>query len=296
MIRRMRTLLFFSCLFFSFHESYAQFGIQAMPANTQSGSRKRPGGNFQYMTTSKYYLAYWPTFTPENIPYIIQYVIDEAPRFEQNAEVAFSRQGIVPGEIDWRLPVWGALYVNNKFGTMDQSSPKYVFGLLCVKRFSEAKASALKILEKDRNNFGATILLGLMSTREKELFLYLEKAFATDPLKTMVLIDWLGSNLQIDVPKNKEWDFLEAYIKLILLQKELFLSRSISMILLVRLHEMIQQKYYLPPDDIIIQGKESEDTELRAFRTILTDLIKKHLHKRVLNSNSPFPAQENIHK
>lgn len=117
------------------------------------------------------------------------------------------------------MPFWAGIYANyQKINglNVDPNSFAYTLSLVYVKKSKEAEKILLNLLKNDTENYSATILLGLLSIKNKNNFSYLEKAFKMNPLKTIYLINWQASQTRIADNNEVKWDFFDAYIKLLL--------------------------------------------------------------------------------
>lgn len=166
------------------------------------------------------------------------------PMLEKNAAELLSEDGKVSNVLN--LPAWGAVYANlprlsGRPDIVDRNTPVYALALLFVQRYDEAAESARKGLELKPDDYGATILLGLLSTRKKEYFPYLEKAFAVNPVKSIRLVDWHCDNLDLLAKLPEEWDFIDAYIRLLTRYRTALQGRDLSQITATRLLDAIRQ-------------------------------------------------------
>lgn len=122
------------------------------------------------------------------------------------------------------LSAWGGLYshmpeLTGKKDAIDTFSAPYVLSLMFRARFSDAESAAKNILSQKTDDYGATLLLGLLSVYNKENFPYLERAFVMNPYKTMWVFDWHFSRFRIE-PKE-EWDFAHAYFSMLARHKQM---------------------------------------------------------------------------
>lgn len=152
------------------------------------------------------------------------------------------------GAIGSSIPIWGVIYANlpavtKNDSVIDKNTTSYALALICAKRYDEAAKMALNIINNDKDNYGACVLLGLLSVRDKSLFTYLEKAFDMNPLKTLLIVEWHCTCLEIKT-KKEEWDFVDAYIKLAAKHNAAFKNQKLPFCLALRLVETIQCKYY----------------------------------------------------
>lgn len=187
-----------------------------------------------------------------------------------NKDTAFPQ--IVRG---FTIPVWGVIYANLPAVTkndsiIDKNTASYVLALICAKRYDEAAKTTLNIINNDEDNYGACVLLGLLSVRDKNLFIYLEKAFDLNPLKTLYIVDWHCTCLKIR-PQKEEWDFIDAYIKLAAKHYAAFKNKDLPFNLALRLWETIQCKYY--KDGKILPENANMASSLEELKFILNPII-----------------------
>jgi hypothetical protein len=156
---------------------------------------------------------------------------------------------------------------------VDQNSAKYVLALLFVRRYSEVEKTALGILEKNSDDYGTTILLGLLSTRKKEYFPYLEKAFAISPLKSMRIVDWHCDNLDMLYQLPEEWDFINAYVRLLLQYRNVLKGEKISQMMATRLLNVIHKRFF-DKDNRVLPEYEAIKVELDQLKNFLTPSLK----------------------
>ena len=151
------------------------------------------------------------------------------------------------------LSVWGGIYAglpqvhgNSKVAT---DTFQYAFSLLFIREYVPSEKILLRLLEKDKENYEANILLGMLSQRNKEYFHYLEKAFAINAEKTIYLICWQGEKLEINVPeenrdRRKSWDFLDAFIGLLLSNPSAVKKAELTPSMISQLRFVISSKCY----------------------------------------------------
>ena len=125
------------------------------------------------------------------------------------------------------LPIWGGIYANlpeltGKKDSAVTNSPQYALALMFTERYEEAEKTALKLIEKNPGDYGAAVVLGLLSIQKEALFPYLKKAFQANPAKTIAIIDWHIDTLEITTSKDREWDFIGAYLDLLLRRVQVF--------------------------------------------------------------------------
>lgn len=175
------------------------------------------------------------------------------------------------------IPIWGIVYANlpqitKNDNIVDTNSPQYALALIFAKRYDEATKVALNIIGKDKDNYGAMVLLGLLSMRNQEYFVYMEKAFAVNPMKTISLVDWHCSFLEIKVDKN-EWDFVDAYMILVMKNAWKFKDdKTIPSTLALRLSETINKKYY--SNYQLLPEKEHLKSQLATLTFFLNPIIR----------------------
>lgn len=179
------------------------------------------------------------------------------------------------------LPIWGGIYANlpeltGKKDSAVTNSPQYALALMFTERYEEAEKTALKLIEKNPGDYGAAVVLGLLSIQKEALFPYLEKAFQANPAKTIAIIDWHIDTLEITTSKDREWDFIGAYLDLLLENRKIFAENtSFESFVLIRLLKIIRSKYYGINCNLLLQdaAKKNELQELLKF--INSDLSKK---------------------
>lgn len=179
------------------------------------------------------------------------------------------------------LPIWGGIYANlpeltGKKDSAVTNSPQYALALMFTERYEEAEKTALKLIEKNPGDYGTAVVLGLLSIQKEALFPYLRKAFQANPAKTIAIIDWHIDTLEITTSKDREWDFIGAYLDLLLENRKIFAENtSFESFVLIRLLKIIRSKYYDINCNLLLQdvAKKNELQELLKF--INSDLSKK---------------------
>ncbi|MHB9057123.1 MAG: hypothetical protein ACYC2P_13415 [Paludibacteraceae bacterium] len=180
------------------------------------------------------------------------------------------------GAIGLSIPVWGVIYANlpavtKNDSVIDKNTASYALALICAKRYDEAAKTALNIINNDKDNYGTCVLLGLLSVRDKSLFTYLEKAFDMNPLKTLLIVEWHCTCLEIKT-KKEEWDFIDAYIKLAAKHHAAFKNQKLPFSLALRLVEIIQCKYYKEYGKILPE-KANMELPLERLKIILNPIL-----------------------
>ncbi|MPM70962.1 hypothetical protein SDC9_117925 [bioreactor metagenome] len=258
------------------HRIYNFHSLQSANTGNPNGVRKTTRG---FLTDSKYYFLYYPSFLIDNPARSLQLTIDAFHSIDASASKLFDPNDLSEN-INIFLPLWAVLYANDD--QADRSSHKFAFGLICAGKYDEAQKMLLENVEK-KQSYGTLVLLGLLSMRDKSLFKYLKEAYLQSPAKTIIMINYLACNVQIDVLDVNEWDFLDAYIKLFLTDEELFRTTELSDILLHRLSELVRQKYFDHKTDQTLQEDNPQEVELRNFRVLMTELSQKRFQKRINN-------------
>lgn len=179
------------------------------------------------------------------------------------------------------LPIWGGIYANlpeltGKKDSVVINSPQYALALMFTERYEEAEKTALKLIEKNPEDYGAAVVLGLLSIQKKALFPYLEKAFQTNPAKTIAIIDWHIDTLEIRTSKDSEWDFIGAYLDLLSENRKVFAENtSFEFFVLIRLLKMIRSKYYDTNCNLLLQDVTRKNELQELLKFINSDLSKK---------------------
>ncbi len=147
------------------------------------------------------------------------------------------------------LAIWAGIYVElpaltGKDSSLDKKSLRYILALIFVRRYAEAEQLALSQLAENKDNYGANVLLGLLSIRNKAYFKYLEKAFSISSQKTVYMVIWQAYNTEIKVNRKDQWDFFDAFIKMT--SKQIRKSDFIGLPRLygMTLYSAIREKYY----------------------------------------------------
>ncbi|MBS1370009.1 MAG: hypothetical protein HPZ91_08665 [Lentisphaeria bacterium] len=247
--------------------------LQSSPANTYRG----------FLTESKFYLSHRPSFIIDDPARSLQNIIDRFQEYDNKASSLFEGKTVDP-----LVLMWSVLYVNS--GKVDQDPINSALGMLCAGKYDKAQETLLAIVREKPDNYAANLLLGLLSMRDRKLFGHLEKAYQESPLKTIMLIDFLACNIQMNIPKESEWDFLEAYIGLFVHENELFLNPAFSATQLHRLNEMVRQKYFDPKNDRMLQDDKNKEAVLRRFRALMNGVIRKQVEERFNNKSNETGA------
>lgn len=246
-----------------------RIGAQDIPVIRTVTANTGPG----FLTESKFYLAYRPSFPVRNPARSLQDVIDHSDRYEKQISAMFDGKNVDP-----RIFLW-AVYACDS-GNTNLAPTASALGQLCAGRFDQARETLLAALRKNPDDYAATLLLGLLSIRDRNLFGYLEKAYRQSPQKTVKLVDFLACNIEFDVPPQSEWDFLDAWINLFSGSPELFRSPDFSAIELHRLREMIRQKYFAQQPGTEQKNDSAEKAALRRFQASLDEQLGKQVTKQ----------------
>lgn len=201
----------------------------------------------------------------------IDQVCRQMPLLDKEADQLLSKNGECSRFL--YLPEWGAVYANlprmtGQANVIDQNTAKYALALLFVRRYRESEKTLLKVLQKTPDDYGALILLGLLSTRKKEYFPYLEKAVAISPLKSMLIVDWHCDNLDMLYKLPEEWDFINAYIRLVLQYRHVLKGEKISQMMANRLLQVIRKRYF-DADYRVLPKYEADKTGLEQLNNLL---------------------------
>lgn len=183
------------------------------------------------------------------------YMVMHPPAFSRQKQEAMEMldpEKKMPRYASFQLATWAALYAGltdlvPNSGLADKETNLYAFGLLCAGQYDKAAKKALTLLEKNPSDYGALVVLGLLSGRNQDYFKYLEKAFAMNPVKTISIFDWQISCLPINV--EKEWDFLDFYISLVYQYRDRIQKEKLSEMVAGRLYGIIRAKYYSPEEE-----------------------------------------------
>ena len=165
-----------------------RIGAQDIPVIRTVTANTGPG----FLTESKFYLAYRPSFPVRNPARSLQDVIDHSDRYEKQISAMFDGKNVDP-----RIFLW-AVYACDS-GNTNLAPTASALGQLCAGRFDQARETLLAALRKNPDDYAATLLLGLLSIRDRNLFGYLEKAYRQSPQKTVKLVDFLACNIEFDV-------------------------------------------------------------------------------------------------
>lgn len=144
------------------------------------------------------------------------------------------------------LPAWGGLYSNMPLLTgrkdaVNPIAPPYMLSLMYRSKFKEAERVGQKILEKDPDNYGALVLLGLLSIYNEKNFPYLERAFIMNPYRTIWIFDWHCREFRITSPK--QWDFADAFFRMLSRHNDQLRHIELSFVCTNRLYKGFSQKY-----------------------------------------------------
>lgn len=227
-----------------------------------------------YLTQSKFYLSCRPTYKIGNPARALQDIINEFPTYNRIMPGMFDGDEIYP-----LVLMWAVYYANSE--NADRLSAPYALGLLCGGKFDEAKSALLAIVDKNPDDYSAALLLGVLSMRDRELFKYLEAAYRQAPRKTITLVDFLASNIKMDVPAEQEWDFLDAYIDLFVRDDELFRREELPANLRHRLAELVRQKYFDGQSDRFLWEDKSREAVFRHFRELMNELNMKTMEEKI---------------
>ena len=213
--------------------------------------RRRPGPAkpLRVLTDSGNNFRYAPhrVIDPRPVAQQLRYVCHEAKILEKAADELFSREGNFANWHHFRE--WGILYANlprltGRPDVVPTETAKYALALLCDERYKEAEQILRKLAEKNPDDYGTMILLGAFSVRNKEYFPYLEKAFAVDPTWSVNFIAWQSQNLDLLQKLPEEWDFVGAFLPLLLQHREQIDFDAIPAPALLRLNKAIREKYF----------------------------------------------------
>ncbi len=181
--------------------------------------RLAPAEAISVLTYSGRYFRPAPKLvTPEPAAEQIDRVCRSMDQLDKAMDQPLSKDGEVA---DWHFTrEWGAVYANlprlcGNSSQVSQDTAKYALALLCVKRYKPAEDTALKALEKNKDDYGAVVLLGLLSTRDRKNFSYLEKAFSINPVKSIKIVDWHCKHLDLLDKNPGKWDFIGSYLPLV---------------------------------------------------------------------------------
>ena len=211
--------------------------------------RIQPKRALKVLTDSGNYFRYTSPhlIDPRPVPEQIEDICRNMKELEKNAEQLLSLQGEIPNRHYFRE--CGVLYANlplltGNLASVQTDTAKYALALLCARRYREAEQNLLQVLEKNPNDYGGMILLGLLSTRNKEYFPYLEKAFAVNPTKGVSFVEWHCQNLDMLHQLPQEWDFIGSYLPLVLRYRNSINIKSISPMTAMRLNKAIRERYF----------------------------------------------------
>ncbi len=189
-------------------------------------------------------------------------VIDRMPFYNHKAAAMLIDDKKVDIKSYGGMKVWAALYLNTaklkEKIIVDKKSTTHALALIYATKYKKAQEVLLAILKQDSENYGANILLGLLAIWNKENFKYLEKAFEINPLKTILFVKWQSHGTRIYVSENKQWDFFDAFIHMLIANKNVD-YKKLPQLLKQHLIRAIYEKYYDENKKIIPKYKAMEN-------------------------------------
>ena len=211
-------------------------------------SRRAVDGGSPYVTEDGRFFQYEYRIignTAQNIDLAIRTLDDTTRQVEKLLENDDSKKIMTSAH----LSAWGALYSNlpvltGKPDAVNPAAPPYVLSLMYRQKFKEAEQAARFILEKEPDQYGALLLLGILSIYNRENFPYLERAFLMNPYKTVCIFDW--HLRQFRVRQQKEWDFVHAYFRMLTEYRDRLRGLELPAAVSWRLSESFRAKYENP--------------------------------------------------
>ena len=179
--------------------------------------------------------------------------VDTAARFltktTQWVEEFLSDNNSVREGLFSHLPAWGGLYCNlpeiaGRNDIVNKKKAPYALSLMFCSRFKQAESVCKDILAKEPKNYGALLLLGVLSIYNPENFIYLEQAFLMNPYKTVWILDWHFRQFAIE--PLVDWDFADAYFHMLMKHRERLKGLQFPPALVQRLSMGIYFKYEIP--------------------------------------------------
>ena len=237
--------------------------------------RSRPtASRRKILTDSGHYFKYPPAqiIDPRPVADRLDGICRSMEYYEKAVEQLLNRETVVcnsPGG----TREWGVLYANLPLLTgnkvfLDTNTVKYAFSLLCARRYEQAERILLPLVEKTPDDYGATILLGWLSIRNEKYFPYLEKAFAVNPTKTLNMVEWQSQNLDMLYRMPQEWDFIGAYLPLVLRYWDGIDIENVSSVAAGRLSDAVSERYFDEKYDVLPEYQDQVG-EWKKLRSVL---------------------------
>ncbi len=205
----------------------------------------------------------------------IKYSVRKFSRMTKNVERFFQNDNNLEGMNEHAIDAWGGLYslrpelAENKI-TVDEYSTPYILSLIFLGKYEQAQTNALVLLKKTPDHYGALLLLGMLSMYNRENFPYLERAFVMNPFKTLYFFDWHFSYIMF-YPQD-DWDFVDAFFKMLTKHRSLLVDLKIPPNLVSRLSKAFILKYEEP------QRNEPNEPKYRICSEMygMIQLIRRH--------------------
>ena len=203
-----------------------RIGAQDIPVIRTVTANTGPG----FLTESKFYLAYRPSFPVRNPARSLQDVIDHSDRYEKQISAMFDGKNVDP-----RIFLW-AVYACDS-GNTNLAPTASALGQLCAKQFDAARKTGLQLSEKQPEDFRVLVLLAALAAEDTALLPHLEQAFTRSPLKTIYVIDFLSRSGILAVSPDSV--FFERFTALIYRNREELRQKKIARHDAARLRNMI---------------------------------------------------------
>lgn len=229
----------------------------------------------EYLSSKKTFFKYNPRVTSRNYCHEVNNVMMNFSRIENDIVDMLSNNNKSMFRNNSLYPLWGVIYANLPVVTGDSKSVnkvsvQYIFAQICATRYEDAKQNALKMLETDRENYSVFVMLGILSVQDKDLFCYLEKAYAMNPLKTIYIINWHADWLELQVPEDKEWDFINAYLHMLAKDVDTLRKLRPQSTTMYRLQDVTSSKY----TSEFIRERGAELSDIQQMKIALDSIIQ----------------------
>lgn len=279
----MNTLLKTLGLIFSLSSAVLLFAAEAADweSSDENVQAVTLGYKNSFLTENHYFFQYNPRLLDHGGKKL-QSAIDRfyqtlpvAERFLQNNDAI---------EVPIYFSTWLTLYRNmprlkGKEDVIDRRSPVYALALLAGGELDEAFVRAHFILAETPDDYGAQLLLGVLSIRNKEDFPYLERAFLANPYKALCFFDWHLSTVAIE--PQEEWDFAHAYFTMLMKHRDLLRESVFPPHVAIRILVGILSKYQYAnepfPDYPSFQAEMEE----------LVDILGANIQPRMISPSNP---------
>lgn len=227
--------------------------------------RRRIVNDHSSVTKDKNYFTFSSRFigiTAQDVNRAIRHL----PRITDNIRAFLKNDNNLKLGNEILIPAWGGLYCNmpeltGRRDVVNINEPAYVLSLLFCSKFEEAEITAKAILEKENENYGALLMLGLLSEHKEDNFPYLSRAFLINPYKTLLVFDWHLDKFYI--PPSEDWDFVNAFFQMLTKNKNLLQNLELPPKVAIRLNQAFRAKY--------------EDKEVDSDMEVMISIIRKNM-------------------